>query len=171
MVACKHETSAQRLTLVYGLGTAAESFEHDVYLRKGKADVLWRFARPPRQLEDDWDAVLMRDPGFAGFVGGGRAPGRPAASAAAGGGAGAGGAGGGKKRKAVAAAPYTKEAVQQAVNASLASHRVDDLKAMLQSIEERRKSVVGQLALERVREMLKGMSASPRHVQAVQRLA
>lgn len=157
MVACKHEASAQRLTLVYGLGTAAESFEHDVYLRKGKADVLWRFARPPRQLQDDWETVLARDPGFVGFVGGGRASGGTAAGAT-GGGAG-GGAGGGKKRKAVAAAPYTKEVLQQAVSASLASHRVDDLKAMLQSIEERRKSVVGQLALERVREMLKGMSA------------
>lgn len=152
VVACKREASAQRLTLVYGLGTAEETFEHDFYLRKGKADVLWRFARPARQLADDWDAILARDPGYMGGYGGGRAAAAPAAAAD---GAAA------KKRKAAPAAPYTKEVVAQAISASLASRKVDDLKAMLLSIEERRQSVVGQLALERVREMLQGMSAPP----------
>lgn len=161
VVACKREATAQRLTLVYSLGTGEESFEHDVYLRKGKADVLWRFARPARQLADDWDAVIARDPVLAGYTGG------------AGGGGGGGGRGSSsaaatpaaKKRKGAAGAgsgaPYSKEALQRAISASKASRQVDELKVMMASIEEQRRSVVGQLALERVRDMLSSMSAPP----------
>eukprot|EP00892_Ulva_mutabilis_P010847 jgi/Ulvmu1/8134/UM040_0030.1 len=153
VAACKREATAQRLTLVYNLGTPEESFEHDVYLRKGKADVLWRFARPARQLPDDWDAVIARDPGHGGGGGGG---GRASAPA--------GGAPAAKKRKSdkgrKAGAPYSKEAMQRAIGASMTTRRVDELKAMVKSIEETRRGVVGQLALERVRDMLSSMSVS-----------
>lgn len=148
VVAYKREAAAQRLTLAYNLGEPNETFEHGVYLRKVKADVLWRFARPARQLKHDWEAVNARDAASGGGAGG-RAS------------AGAGAAAGGKKRKAATGAPYSKDAMQRAVTASLASRKVDDLKAMVMSIEEKRRSVVGQLALERVRDMLGSMSAPP----------
>ena len=43
-----------------GFGSAIERYTADVFLRKGKAGVLWRFVLPAQRRTGDWDAALAR---------------------------------------------------------------------------------------------------------------
>lgn len=60
MVGCRREATGQRLTVAEHFGAPSERFAHDVFLRKGKAGVLWRFAQPTQRRTGDWDAAVAR---------------------------------------------------------------------------------------------------------------
>ena len=60
IVGCRKETTGQRLTVATGFGSAVERYTADVFLRKGKAGVLWRFVLPAQRRTGDWDAALVR---------------------------------------------------------------------------------------------------------------
>lgn len=60
VVGCRKETTGQRLTVATGFGSTVERYTADVFLRKGKAGVLWRFVMPVQRRTGDWDAALGR---------------------------------------------------------------------------------------------------------------
>jgi hypothetical protein len=60
VVGCRREATGQRLTVAEHFGAPSERFTSDVFLRKGKAGVLWRFAQPTQRRTGDWDAAVAR---------------------------------------------------------------------------------------------------------------
>lgn len=60
IVGCRKETTGQRLTVATGFGSTIERYTADVFLRKGKAGVLWRFVMPAQRRTGDWESALAR---------------------------------------------------------------------------------------------------------------
>lgn len=95
VVGCRKESTGQRLTVATGFGSAVERYTADVFLRKGKAGILWRFAMPVQRRTGDWEAALGRAAAAANAGGVAASIGAttthvPSASAAGGGAAGGG---------------------------------------------------------------------------------
>jgi hypothetical protein len=81
IVGCRKETTGQRLTVATGFNSAVERYTADVFLRKGKAGILWRFVSPVQRRTGDWDAALSRAAAAAATVGGTASVGTVAAPA------------------------------------------------------------------------------------------